>query len=142
MNSYQITIWALAGGLLASCLRRRHRRRGLSGPRTAGRSGAASGWPSPRGSAAGLHHGYALELALRTGLHDMRQAVLAVPGCHRLPSAAICSGVSHPEGAGFGDDPVETLIVHFGTMLGRRLISKPTPTASGRGARAARVRSK
>jgi hypothetical protein len=25
----------------------------------------------------GLHHGYALELALRTGLHDMRQAVLA-----------------------------------------------------------------
>lgn len=26
----------------------------------------------------GLHHGYALELALRTGLYDTRQAVLAV----------------------------------------------------------------
>jgi len=24
-----------------------------------------------------LHHGYALELAVRTGLHDLRQAVLA-----------------------------------------------------------------
>ena len=29
-----------------------------------------------------LHHGYALELAVRTGLHDLRQAVLA--GCASL----------------------------------------------------------
>ena len=38
-----------------------------------------------------LHHGYALELAVRTGLHDLRQAVLA--GCASLLLALVVYGL-------------------------------------------------
>ena len=38
-----------------------------------------------------LHHGYALELAVRTGLHDLRQAVLA--GCASLLLALAVHGL-------------------------------------------------
>ena len=38
-----------------------------------------------------LHHGYALELAVRTGLHDLRQAVLA--GCASLLLALAVYGL-------------------------------------------------
>ena len=38
-----------------------------------------------------LHHGYALELAVRTGLHDVRQAVLA--GCASLLLALAVHGL-------------------------------------------------
>ena len=38
-----------------------------------------------------LHHGYALELAVRTGLHDLRRAVLA--GCASLLLALAVYGL-------------------------------------------------
>jgi hypothetical protein len=88
-----------------------------------------------------LHHGYSLELALRTGLYDLRQALISALAALLLATPSISSG-GGPEGAGFGHDPVQSLVVASGWMLSRRLISKPTPTASGRGESAASVRSK
>lgn len=77
MNSYQISLWALAGGLLGQVYAA-----GIAVESYLGRGQPAIWrrvWLSFAGSSLlfGLHHGYALELALRTGLHDMRQAVLA-----------------------------------------------------------------
>lgn len=40
----------------------------------------------------GLHHGYALELALKTGLYDLRQALLV--GCAGLLAALALTGIS------------------------------------------------
>ena len=77
MNPYTLTLWSLAIALLAqslvtglaielflrkgpvSCLRRAWLALSIGSMLLA------------------LHHGYNLELALRTGLYDMRQAVLA-----------------------------------------------------------------
>ena len=77
MNSYQITVWALAGGLLGQIYAA-----GIAVEAYLGRGQPAIWrriWLTFAGSSLllGLHHGYALELALRTGLYDMRQAVLA-----------------------------------------------------------------
>ena len=88
MNSYQVTVWALAGGLLANAYAA-----GLAveaflvrGQSTAWRRiwlAIASG-----GLLLALSNGYALELALRTGLHDMRQAVLTALAAVALASAS------------------------------------------------------
>lgn len=88
MNSYQVTVWALAGGLLANAYgagiaveaflageqETRWRRIWLA---------IASG-----GLLLALINGYALELALRTGLHDLRQAVLAMLAAMTLAIAS------------------------------------------------------
>lgn len=77
MNSFQITLWALAGGLLGQIYAA-----GIALEAFLGRGQPAIWrriWLTFAGSSLllGLHHAYALELALRTGLHDMRQALLA-----------------------------------------------------------------
>lgn len=76
MSSYYLSIYALllalivqagAAGLSIECFLRKDLPRGLS--RT---------WLAAAIAAMllALHHGYALELAVRTGLHDVRQALL------------------------------------------------------------------
>jgi hypothetical protein len=77
MNSYEITLWALAGGLLGQIYAA-----GIAVEAVLGHGQPAIWrriWLAFASSSMllALHHGYALELALRTGLHDMRQAVLA-----------------------------------------------------------------
>ena len=77
MNSYQITLWALAGSLFGHVYAA-----GIAVEAYLVRGQPVIWrriWLTFAGSSLllGLHHGYALELALRTGLHDMRQAVLA-----------------------------------------------------------------
>ena len=77
MNPYTLTLWSLAIALLAQSLVT-----GLAielflrkGPV----SSLRRAWLALSISSMllALHHGYNLELALRTGLYDMRQAVLA-----------------------------------------------------------------
>lgn len=77
MNSYQISLLALAaaifgqaiaGGLAFECCLRP----GLSRARRLYWFALGSG-----ALLLGLHHGYALELAAKTGIHDLRQAALA-----------------------------------------------------------------
>jgi hypothetical protein len=77
MSSYALAVFALAGALIAQAvaaglatglfLRKGH-------PSPARRSWLALAVGS---LLLALHHGYALELALSTGLHDLRQALLA-----------------------------------------------------------------
>lgn len=77
MNGYQITLWTLAGGLLADAYTA-----GIAVEAFLARGQSAS-WRrlwlafASGGLLLALINGYALELALRTGLHDLRQAVLA-----------------------------------------------------------------
>jgi hypothetical protein len=88
MNSYQVTVWALAGGLLANAYAA-----GIAVEAFLLR-GQEAGWRriwlaiASGGLLLALINGYALELALRTGLHDMRQAVLAVLAAVALASAS------------------------------------------------------
>lgn len=78
MNSYELTLFSLIGALLAQAVAA-----GLSIevflrqdlPRAVSRTWLVIAIGSLLLS---LHHGYTLELAMRTGLYDMRQAVLAV----------------------------------------------------------------
>lgn len=77
MNPYILTLWSLATALTAQSLAA-----GLSIElylRQELASGQRRSWLAvATGSLLlALHHGYTLELALRTGLYDMRQAVLA-----------------------------------------------------------------
>lgn len=77
MNGYQLAVWALAGGLLGQTYAA-----GIAiesylwrGQPTLWRRA----WLALAAAAMlqALHSGYALELALRTGLYDLRQAFLA-----------------------------------------------------------------
>lgn len=77
MNHYVLTLWSLAFALLAQSLAtglsiELYLRKDLA-------SGLRRSWLAVAiGSLLlAMHHGYTLELALRTGLYDMRQAVLA-----------------------------------------------------------------
>ena len=76
MNPYTLTLWSLANALIAQSLfsglaiELSLRKEQVSGLR---RSWLALSIGS---TLLALHHGYSLELALRTGLYDMRQAVL------------------------------------------------------------------
>jgi hypothetical protein len=77
VNPYLLTLWSLAIALLAQSLVtglaiELFIRKGLT-------SGVRRAWLalSIGSMLLALHHGYNLELALRTGLYDMRQAVLA-----------------------------------------------------------------
>lgn len=73
MSAYALTLWALLGALLAQsiatgialelALSKPYRRHWLA-------LGIGCGLLA-------LHHGYTLELGLRTGLYDLRQAALA-----------------------------------------------------------------
>ncbi|MDP3538278.1 MAG: hypothetical protein Q8S26_06190 [Azonexus sp.] len=77
MNPYALTLWSLAIALIAQSL--------VSGLyielylRKDQSNGLRRAWLAIAiGSLLlALHHGYTVELALRTGLYDMRQAVLA-----------------------------------------------------------------
>lgn len=77
MNPYVLSLWSLAVALIGQSL--------VSGLcielylRKGQPSGLRRAWLSIAiGSLLlALHHGYTVELALRTGLYDMRQAVLA-----------------------------------------------------------------
>lgn len=78
MSSYQLSIFALllalmaqagAAGLSIECYLRKDLSRAVS------RTWLALAIASVL---LALHHGYALELAVRTGLHDFRQALLLV----------------------------------------------------------------
>ena len=77
MSSYSIALWCLIGALITQSVAaglsiELYLRRGL--PRSVSRTWLAIAIAS---LLLALHHGYTLELAMRTGLHDMRQAVLA-----------------------------------------------------------------
>lgn len=77
MNPYTLTLWSLAVALIAQSLVA-----GLSIELLLRPNQAASLRRAWLAIAVGslllaLHHGYTIELALRTGLYDMRQAVLA-----------------------------------------------------------------
>ena len=77
MNPYTLTLWSLAVALIAQSLVA-----GLSIElflRPSRAAGLRRAWLAIAvGSLLlALHHGYTIELALRTGLYDMRQAVLA-----------------------------------------------------------------
>ena len=77
MNDYVMTLWSLALALLAQSLVT-----GLSVERYLRKDLASSQRRSWLAVALGslllaLHHAYTLELALRTGLFDIRQAILA-----------------------------------------------------------------
>lgn len=77
MSAYSIAIYSLIGALLTQSIAaglsvELFLRRDL--PRPVSRTWLLLAIASLLLS---LHHGYALELALRTGLYDMRQAVLA-----------------------------------------------------------------
>jgi len=77
MNPYTLTLWSLATALLAQSVVT-----GLSIELFLRKEQAAGVRRSWFAVAIGslflaLQHGYALELALRTGLYDMRQAVLS-----------------------------------------------------------------
>lgn len=78
MNPYELTLLSLIGALLAQSVAaglsiELFLRQGL--PRAVSRTWLIIAIGSLLLS---LHHGYTLELAMRTGLYDMRQAVLAV----------------------------------------------------------------
>jgi hypothetical protein len=77
MNPYDLTLWSLIVALITQSLAtglgiELYLRKDLN-------SGLRRSWLAIAiGSLLlALHHGYTLELALRTGLYDMRQAVLA-----------------------------------------------------------------
>lgn len=77
MNNFTLTLAALGLALLAQAMAcglafELVLRRGLP-------AGDRGLWSALAGGSLllGLHHGYTLELALRTGLYDLRQAVLA-----------------------------------------------------------------
>lgn len=77
MSSYNIAMWCLIGALITQSVAaglsiELYLRRDL--PRSVSRTWLAIAIAS---LLLALHHGYTLELAMRTGLHDMRQAVLA-----------------------------------------------------------------
>lgn len=77
MNPYTLTLWSLVVALIAQSLVA-----GLSIElflRPSRATGLRRAWLAIAiGSLLlALHHGYTIELALRTGLYDMRQAVLA-----------------------------------------------------------------
>ncbi len=77
MNGYAISLWALIAALgcqafAAGLAVESYLWRGQSPARRRPWLALATG-----SLLLALHHGYTLELALRTGLHDMRQAVLA-----------------------------------------------------------------
>jgi hypothetical protein len=77
MSSYALAVFALAGALIAQAVAAGlatglFLRKGRPSP--ARRSWLALAVGS---LLLALHHGYALELALSTGLHDLRQALLA-----------------------------------------------------------------
>jgi hypothetical protein len=77
MSSYALAVFALAGALIAQAVAAGlatglFLRKGRPSP--ARRSWLALAVGS---LLLALHHGYALELALNTGLHDLRQALLA-----------------------------------------------------------------
>ena len=77
MNSYSIALWCLIAALVTQSVAAGlaievYLRRGL--PRAVRRTWLAIAMAS---LLLALHHGYALELAMRPGLYDLRQAVLA-----------------------------------------------------------------
>ena len=77
MSSYALAVFALAGALIAQAVAAGlatglFLRKGRPSP--ARRSWLALAVGS---LLLALHHGYALELALSTGLHDLRQALLS-----------------------------------------------------------------
>lgn len=77
MNPYTLSLWSLVTALLGQSLAS-----GLAVELFLRREQAASARRAWLTMAIGsmllaLHHGYALELALRTGLYDLRQAVLS-----------------------------------------------------------------
>ncbi|HEX6734403.1 MAG TPA: hypothetical protein VF096_06295 [Azonexus sp.] len=91
MNGYELTVWALLVALgtqaFAAGL-------GIEGCLLRGQAPARRRlWLALAGGSLllALHHGYTLELALRTGLHDLRQALLAVAAaiCLALATAAL-----------------------------------------------------
>ncbi|KAB2927541.1 MAG: hypothetical protein F9K30_03660 [Dechloromonas sp.] len=76
MNSYEMTLWALAAALVCQAFAA-----GLALESYLWRGQPAARRRTWLVLACGalllaLHHGYTLELALRTGLYDMRQAIL------------------------------------------------------------------
>ena len=90
MSSYALAVFALSGALIAQAVAaglaiELFLRKGR--PSLARRSWLALGVGSLLFA---LHHGYALELALTTGLHDLRQALLA--GAAALLIALAVSG--------------------------------------------------
>jgi len=77
MSSYSIAMWCLIAALIAQSVAaglsiELYLRRDL--PRNLSRTWLAIAIAC---LLLVLHHGYTLELAMRTGLHDMRQAILA-----------------------------------------------------------------
>ncbi len=142
MSSYTLAVFALLGALLAQLF--------VSGLATElflrkeQRSLVRRSWLALAiGSLIlALQYGYALELALSTGLHDLRQAVLSGVASLLLALAVLRSQ------AAVLNAPLSVTIQSSrwscgsGRMLSTRLTSKPTPTASGRGESAASVRSK
>ena len=91
MTSYTIAVFALLGALLAQSFAT-----GLATElflRKEQSSLARRSWLALAIASLilALHHGYALELAVRTGLHDVRQAVLA--GCASLLLALAVHGL-------------------------------------------------
>ena len=76
MSAYSLSVWSLIGALLTQSIAaglaiELYLRNDL--PRTLRRTWLALAIAS---LLLALHHGYTLELAMRTGLYDMRQAVL------------------------------------------------------------------
>ena len=77
MSAYSLAVWSLIGALFTQALAA-----GLSMevylrqdlPRAVGRAWLAIAIAS---LLLALHHGYTFELVIRTGIYDMRQAVLA-----------------------------------------------------------------
>jgi hypothetical protein len=92
MNSYSLSLLALSLGLLGQSIAG-----GLAFERFFHRSRSAAQSRHWLALAIGalllaLHHGYALELALKTGIHDLRQAILA--GVAGLLYAYVVAGFS------------------------------------------------
>ncbi len=90
MSSYTLAVFALAGALIAQAVAA-----GLATELFLRKDRTSLARRSWLALAIGslllaLHHGYALELALSTGLHDLRQALLA--GVAALLMALAVSG--------------------------------------------------
>lgn len=142
MSSYTMTLLALLGALIAQSWAT-----GLATERFLRKEQSALARRSWMALAIAslifaLQHGYALELAVSTGLHDLRQAVLA--GVASLLLALAVYGLRRPAWKAPFSVTIQSSrwSCASGRMLSMRLISKPTPTAKGRGASAASVRSK
>jgi hypothetical protein len=100
MSAYSIAIYSLIGALLTQSIVA-----GLSVELFLRKGIAAPGQPdwlllAIASLLLALHHGYALELAVRTGLYDMRQAVLAglvgLLVCARDQRPAASTGLKAP----------------------------------------------